>query len=102
MEGTGDGAGEPGLLGAGDPPPVELRNAAGGSPFVLVCEHAGRVVPAALADRSPPPDDMDRHIAWDPGAGGVARSLADRGFELVSTGGTAWMPSLSRSGTRAS
>ena len=78
MEDAGDRAGEPGLLGAGDPPPVELRNAAGGSPFVLVCEHAGREVPAALADRSPPPDDMDRHIAWDPGAGGVARSLADR------------------------
>ena len=66
------------LLSAGDPPPVEVRNPVGASPFVLLCEHAGRAVPAALRDRLPPPEDMDRHIAWDPGAGAVARSLADR------------------------
>ena len=73
---AGGGGGR--LLASGDPPPVEVRNAAGASPFVLLCEHAGRAVPAALRDQLPPPEDMDRHIAWDPGAGAVARSLADR------------------------
>ena len=73
---AGGGGGR--LLASGDPPPVEVRNAAGASPFVLLCEHAGRAVPTALGDRTPPPEDMDRHIAWDPGAGAVARSLADR------------------------
>ena len=67
-----------GLLGPGDPSPVELRNATGASRFVLLCEHAGRALPAVLADRSPAPEDMDRHIAWDPGAAAVARSLSDR------------------------
>ncbi len=68
----------PFLLGREDPAPVELRNADGSSSFVLTCEHAGRAVPALLRDRAPSPDDMDRHIAWDPGAARVARLLADR------------------------
>ena len=84
MEDAGDRAGEPGLLGAGDPPPVELRNAAGGSPFVLVCEHAGREVPAALADRSPPPDDM----------GSPHRMGSGRRGRGTVAGGPAGMPSL--------
>ena len=78
MERLASSGGGEELLSAGDPPPVEVRNAVGASPLVLLCEHAGRAVPAVLRDRLPPPEDMDRHIAWDPGAGAVARSLADR------------------------
>ena len=65
------------LLGAGDPAPVEIHNEAGASPFVLSCEHAGQAIPACLGSRSPPPEELQRHIAWDPGALAVARRLAD-------------------------
>ena len=69
---------DPEAPGPGECQPVELRNAAGASPFVLVCEHAGREIPARLGDRMPAPADLDRHIAWDVGAGDLARSLSDR------------------------
>lgn len=65
-------------LAAGDPSPVELVNAAGAAPVVLTCEHGGRSLPAALADRAPGPDDMARHIAWDVGAAALARGLSER------------------------
>lgn len=66
------------LLQADDPEPVEWINSAGGSAIFLTCEHAGRAVPAALGDLGIPPREMDRHIAYDVGAEGVARGLAER------------------------
>ena len=38
------------LLSESDPAPVEVINASGESPFVLTCEHAGRVIPQALGN----------------------------------------------------
>lgn len=67
-----------GLLRGGDPDPVEWINAAGASCIFLTCEHAGRAVPAALGDLGVAPEDMDRHIAYDVGAEGLARGLAER------------------------
>jgi predicted N-formylglutamate amidohydrolase len=64
------------FLGPDDPPPVEIVNRNGASPFVLCCEHAGRQVPAVLGDLGVGPADMDRHIAYDVGAEEVARQLA--------------------------
>jgi len=64
------------LLGPGDPEPVEIVNPEGKSRFVLTCEHGGRVVPAVLAGLGVPPEEMDRHIAWDIGAAATARRLA--------------------------
>jgi predicted N-formylglutamate amidohydrolase len=64
------------LLGASDPEPVEIVNPEGGSAFLLVCEHAGRAVPAALRDLGVAAADMDRHIAYDIGAEGLARKLS--------------------------
>jgi predicted N-formylglutamate amidohydrolase len=66
------------LLQAGDPDPVEWINSAGASGIFLTCEHAGRTVPAALGDLGVAAEDMDRHIAYDVGAEGVARRLAER------------------------
>jgi predicted N-formylglutamate amidohydrolase len=63
------------LLDANDPPPVEVLNPHGTSSFLIVCDHAGRRVPARLGDLGVPPADWDRHIAWDIGAAGVCKAL---------------------------
>lgn len=68
----------PPLLAPNDPPPVEVVGRDARAPVVLTCEHGGRSVPKRLADGAPPPEDMDRHIAWDVGAAELARALADR------------------------
>ena len=43
---------------------------------LLVCEHAGRAIPERLGDLGLSPYEMERHIAWDIGAEGLARALA--------------------------
>lgn len=72
------------LLDRDDPVPVEWLPAAATTPFVLACEHAGRAVPRRLGDLGVAAADMDRHIAFDVGAEGLARGLAARlGASLV-------------------
>lgn len=66
------------LLGAGDPAPVAVRQFGAGSPFLLVCDHAGRAVPKALGRLGLPDAAFDTHIAWDIGALGYAERLAER------------------------
>ena len=66
------------LLGAADPAPVEVVRPAGTSPFFLTCEHAGRTFPARLGTLGLAGSDLERHIAWDIGAAGVARELSAR------------------------
>lgn len=66
------------LLRPGDPAPVEIVNERGNGRIVLTCEHAGRGIPQRLGDLGVSPADMDRHIAWDIGAGDLARRLADK------------------------
>ena len=67
------------LLGADDPAPAIVRGAAaGGSPFLLVCDHAGRLTPRALGDMGVPAEAWERHIAWDIGAADLALRLAER------------------------
>ncbi len=44
--------------------------------LLVLCDHAGNEVPAAYAGLGLTAAERDRHIAWDPGAGGVARALA--------------------------
>ncbi|HEY0179138.1 MAG TPA: N-formylglutamate amidohydrolase [Dokdonella sp.] len=69
----------PPLLRDDDPPPfVVEREAGAASPFVLICDHAGRRIPAALGDLGVAAADLQRHIAWDIGAAGLARALAER------------------------
>ena len=68
----------PPLLGDGDPPPFSVHNPHGGSPFVLLADHAGQRVPAALGDLGLPQVELDRHIGWDIGIAGVTVELARR------------------------
>jgi len=56
---------------------VAVDNPDGGGPFVLVCDHASNWVPPSLKDLGLPPGELDRHIAWDPGALELARRLSD-------------------------
>jgi predicted N-formylglutamate amidohydrolase len=64
------------LLSERDPAPVEVVNPNGRSVVALTCEHAGRDVPVRLRDLGIPPAEMDRHIAYDIGAEGLARKLS--------------------------
>lgn len=56
--------------------PVIVERADARSPFVLTCDHAGRAIPEALGDLGLPAAELERHIAWDIGALGVARGLS--------------------------
>ena len=51
------------------------RRATGQSSFFIICDHAGRLVPRSLGALGLPEAELERHIAWDIGAGGVARRL---------------------------
>lgn len=64
------------FLSADEPAPCEAAGLEGGSPFVIVCDHAGRRLPGRLGDLGLTSAELASHIAWDIGAGGVARKLA--------------------------
>ena len=64
------------LLGSAEVPPVHEQNAAGRSPFLLSCDHYGRLIPRVLGDLGLPERELTRHIAWDIGIAGVAETLA--------------------------
>ena len=68
----------PPLLGAADPPSFTVHHPHGGSPFVLLADHAGQRVPAALGDLGLPQCELDRHIGWDIGIAGTTRALAQQ------------------------
>jgi predicted N-formylglutamate amidohydrolase len=71
-----DSASAASLLDVGDPPAACVERAAGNSPFVLICDHAGSRIPRALGDLGVSAAERQRHIAWDIGAAGLARALA--------------------------
>ncbi len=64
-------------LGPDEPAPVEAHGPLDAGHLLLVCEHAGNRVPRRLQALAPPPGELARHIAWDIGAAGLARSLAE-------------------------
>src|SRR5450631_312506 len=64
------------LLAADEPPPCIEIGRGGRSNFVIVVDHAGRRIPRRLNDLGLPASDLQRHIAWDIGALGVARQVA--------------------------
>lgn len=68
----------PTLLTAADPAPVRILNPDSPSPLLLVCDHAGKAVPAALRGLGVPPAELDRHIGWDIGAAAVTEGLVNR------------------------
>ncbi|MEP7030625.1 MAG: N-formylglutamate amidohydrolase [Pseudolabrys sp.] len=66
------------ILAADEPAAVAEYNVAGGSPMLLVADHAGRRMPRALKNLGLNEAECARHIAWDIGIEGVARALAER------------------------
>jgi len=66
---------------AGRDGPVEgavacIENAGGRFPVLLICEHASNHLPARYGTLGLGPDERESHIAWDPGALGVAQRLS--------------------------
>lgn len=64
------------LLAPDEPAPVEVANAGGTGLFALVCDHASNRVPRGLRQLGLTTAELATHIAWDPGAAGVARRLS--------------------------
>lgn len=56
-------------------PPVKVQTAPPRAQAMVVCEHASRFIPKDLAGLGLDPELRDSHIAWDPGALGVAQAL---------------------------
>jgi predicted N-formylglutamate amidohydrolase len=60
----------------GDRSPVVLETPEGAGPFVIVCDHASNRIPEDCRRFGFAEDALQTHIAWDPGALGVARHLS--------------------------
>ena len=57
---------------------MEVVRAGAPSPFFLTCEHAGKVLPHRVGDLGLAAWHLERHIAYDIGAAGLARGLSER------------------------
>ena len=77
-DGSVDGASGTGyrLLGADEPAPFVEERIGGRSNFVIVVDHASHRIPRRLGNLGLPAAELQRHIAWDIGALGVARRMA--------------------------
>jgi len=63
------------LLAPDDATPLDVQRRDGRSPFFIVCDHAGRLIPRSLTALGLSEDQLASHIAWDAGAAGVAQRL---------------------------
>ena len=57
---------------------VIAENPGGAGPFVILCDHASKVMPPSYRGLGLSEEQMVSHIAWDPGALPVARILSER------------------------
>jgi predicted N-formylglutamate amidohydrolase len=57
-------------------PAFLARPGASNAPFAFTCEHASNAVPESYGDLGLGADDLVDHVAWDIGAGALARRLA--------------------------
>ncbi len=73
----GMGGAETPLMAANEGPPVETVNPDGAGDVILICEHAGNLVPHSLNGLGLDQKVLESHAAWDPGAAPVARLMAD-------------------------
>jgi len=64
------------LLAADEPPPFTEIGRQGKSNFLIVVDHASRLIPRGLQDLGLPAAELQRHIAWDIGSLAVARLVA--------------------------
>jgi predicted N-formylglutamate amidohydrolase len=69
---------DPTLLAPDEPTPVEILNADGAAPVVLLCDHATNFMPRAFRSLGLDQAQLARHIAWDIGIAEVTRDLARR------------------------
>jgi len=65
------------LLREHEPGPVDLLCPGGSSNLFFTCEHAGKRIPESLENLGLDAAHLERHIAWDIGAAGVARRLSE-------------------------
>lgn len=56
--------------------PVRVSNPDGRSQFVILCDHASNYIPDGFGTLGLDPDDLRKHIAWDPGALGVSQIMS--------------------------
>lgn len=66
----------PSLLATDEPPPWQVEQASGRSPYFLTCDHAGTRLPRRLGGLGLAAGELQRHIGWDIGAAGLSRHLA--------------------------
>lgn len=64
------------LLCSDEPPAFSEFGTNASSPFLILVDHASRRIPRRLGDLGLPPDELQRHIAWDIGALAVAMQMA--------------------------
>ena len=76
--GWGDERAKTRRAGLGERGLIVSENPDGPGPFVFVCDHASNRIPDAYMSFGFAEDALSTHIAWDPGALGVARRLAVR------------------------
>jgi len=58
-----------------DTDPV-VENRGGASPFIILCDHASNFIPPRYGSLGLSSAEREAHVAWDPGALGVAREMA--------------------------
>jgi len=63
------------VLSPDDVAPFDVQGRDGRSPFFIVCDHAGRLIPRSLGSLGLSDDQLATHVAWDIGAAGVAQRL---------------------------
>ena len=64
------------LLDDTDPAPYRVAEGSAESPYLIAADHAGRAIPRGLGSLGLTPAELDTHIAWDIGIGGVSQHLA--------------------------
>ena len=65
------------LIGRDDPPPFVVLHEHGEAPALVVCDHASRAFPKGMQRLGLPVLQTWEHIAWDIGAGGLARGISN-------------------------
>ena len=63
------------LLAKDEPPPFGGAGRGARSPFVVICDHGGRLLPRSLGSLGLSSRELASHIAWDIGAVNVAQRL---------------------------
>jgi predicted N-formylglutamate amidohydrolase len=65
------------LIGRDDPPPFVVLHEHGSAPALVICDHASRAFPRGMKRLGLPELPSWQHIAWDIGAGELARGISN-------------------------